>query len=759
MNSDDSPTPPIDYDTAEYVLHKAILDRHPLANNHAAKTACLTTMCGHFPGFHPDVTVIDVRRSQEKATFINVACHRGDLRTARDLFFLGAELCNRDEIQRTLPIILCLSLSAKRLSERQQLLQSLLSKPEVRRLINAQDSYGNTALHYASSQELVQTLLVAGADVDILNNMCLNAFVCAAKMCNETKLFLLLETGSIDVNERFRPNPKQRRISALVAVCRFGKRSTALASATVLIEAGADVKLGTNHNGCGGASPLQTAAFYGSVALVSLLIDHGADTSELDLMAHACHNRLNADSNTLDDLKGIVQLLLAANVSINARNLHGMTALMGTSLVDVVRLLVSHGADVNAISSGSSNAKGMSVLMHACSRKESLAVVAFLAERVADINAAVATDAPVLSYEETRGKTALYFACVAPDTAYKRVVVLLAAGATPCVAPLLVFVAPCVAPLLVFAARNACYTVFKRLFVAADEAGGLRVEGILHACASRASPSYVEERKIVEFILKHPDIANCVDALDEFGRTPLLRTDDVGIAVCLVAAGANVNAVNPITGTSLLGQNIRHLDMMRFLLSCDHINVNAANYACATPVTPSRDKVTALHVAARHSYGLAAMNLLIDAGATVNAANSLGDTALHLVAKINKCKSIQNLIKAGASLTFLNNVGEKPVDCVKNATLTSFVLLTNETRIAEEGSYTRPPTHPPTHIHTLNFFPRHSLYAWCVAPVAKRSFSATGACCNPNDGRDCTGVSGNDMPTYFDRHNPGQVPK
>jgi ankyrin repeat protein len=695
MNSDDSPEyaiPPIDYDTAACVLHKAILDRHPRANNLTAKAVCLTTMCERFPGFHPDVTVVDFSCTQAKATFINVACHRGDLQTARGLFFLGAELCNRNETQRTVLIILCAaSLISKRLSEHQQLLQTLLTKPEVRSLIDAQDSRGNTALHYASSPGVVQTLLAAGASLKITNNSGTNVFIRAATACNAKKLSLLLETGTIAVNEKFPVKNETRRDSALDSVCRNIRRNSTVAlvaSASVLIEAGADVNPETNPNDRVDVPPLQIAAFYGSVALVGLLIDHGADTSGLELMDYACCNRLNADSNTLDDLKGIVQLLLAANVSINTRNSGGMTVLMGTSLIDVVRFLVSHGADENAISSGTSRSRGMSVLMYACSREKSLEVVAFLAERVADINAAVANDASLFNNKKHRGKTALHFACVAPDTAYERVVVLLAAGATPAVATL-----------LVFAARKACFKVFKRLFVITDEAGGLPVEGLLHACAERRGSLLLEGRKIVEFLLKRPEIATRVDALDANGCTPLWRTTDTGIAAHLVSVGADVNAVYLGTGASVLMRNCSDLEMTIFLLSCDHIDVNMA---CSIRSPRYVDKLTALHNAV-NSCGGDSVKLLIEAGANVNAATSLGNTPLHVAASKSATPSADHLIRAGASLTFLNNLGKAPVDCIADKSSTLFKLLTHEALIAKKGPYARPPTARPLFAHLPSF--------------------------------------------------------
>jgi ankyrin repeat protein len=112
-----------------------------------------------------------------------------------------------------------------------------------------------------------------------------------------------------------------------------------------LLDAGADTHAANRY----GITPLFLAAQNGSVRVMQLLLDAGADPNEVGTEGETV---LMTSAKT--GVVAAAELLLARGADVDAReHWHGQTALMwaaGYGHPDMIRALVTHGADVNAVS-------------------------------------------------------------------------------------------------------------------------------------------------------------------------------------------------------------------------------------------------------------------------------------------------------------------------------------------------------------------------------------------------------------------------
>ena len=185
--------------------------------------------------------------------------------------------------------------------------------------VNDISDEGDTVLYHACKSqqlELVQVLLEAGADVNLLSN----------------------------------------GLHPLIAVCDFGNAELI----SLLVKAGADVEC---NKGRPCKSPLAVACFMQNVALVGTLLEHGANPN----LASSCDSHpkhrfplfiavdkgnihittsllnANADVNAVnDECKSIVYLATENMISSRNHSMYEMRKKMST-----IRLLLEHGADVN----------------------------------------------------------------------------------------------------------------------------------------------------------------------------------------------------------------------------------------------------------------------------------------------------------------------------------------------------------------------------------------------------------------------------
>jgi len=107
-----------------------------------------------------------------------------------------------------------------------------------------------------------------------------------------------------------------------------------------------------------GNTPLHSAAFYGDVETVQVLLNLEADVNIQNTYAGSPLNSISINSsrsgwalNYLQSLANVVRLLLDRGADINARNNHGQTPLHATTdlgWIEVIRVLLERGADAGA---------------------------------------------------------------------------------------------------------------------------------------------------------------------------------------------------------------------------------------------------------------------------------------------------------------------------------------------------------------------------------------------------------------------------
>ena len=238
------------------------------------------------------------------------------------------------------------------------------SVTEDPKLINARGPEGSTPFMYAvlySDAATLQRLLKQGADPNKKNDANATALMWAATDVEKTRL--LVEHGA-DVNAR----SNEMRTPLMIAARRPGNAAVV----KFLLERGANVN--PNPHPATESSPLLEAASSGESDGMELLLARGADaksvgqqalTIAITLQCSKCVDLLAAkeldrdayrlslpDVSFLGDVKA-VRLMLDHGADVNAFDPLGRTPLMyaagsDTLALDVVQLLVERGADVNA---------------------------------------------------------------------------------------------------------------------------------------------------------------------------------------------------------------------------------------------------------------------------------------------------------------------------------------------------------------------------------------------------------------------------
>lgn len=165
-----------------------------------------------------------------------------------------------------------------------------------------------------------------------------------------------------------------------------------------------------------------------------------------------------------------------------------------------------------------------------------------------------------------------------------------------------------------------------------------------------------QKNDIVEYILGTDIGRENVDAADAAKWTPFLiaaSTGNITSAKMLLGCSANIAAVNENGHTALhYAASKNHLDLARQVLLPQMTNVD---------VVDLRAQQTPLHRAVAKGY-TAFCQLLIDANASVNQRDRLGNTPLHLAAEEGHGDIVILLLENGADPKLLNNAKKSSVD-------------------------------------------------------------------------------------------------
>jgi ankyrin repeat protein len=243
--------------------------------------------------------------------------------------------------------------------------QDLLAKGDD---VNAKDKKGETALMWAAlggHVEMVQTLLARGADVNAKSHDDATALMAAASNGHREVLEALLAKGA-DVNAR-----ADNGVTALMGAA----SNSNLEMVQALLAKGADV----NARAENGWVALMAAAEKGDFGVVQALLAKGADANarlangRTELVFSSQYggvvvNKVRVDQGfsalMLAARNGhleVVRLLLAAGADVNAKSSNGDTAMMvaaGKGHTEVVQVLLAKGGVAESLPAAQGSAPG-----------------------------------------------------------------------------------------------------------------------------------------------------------------------------------------------------------------------------------------------------------------------------------------------------------------------------------------------------------------------------------------------------------------
>ena len=375
-----------------------------------------------------------------------------------------------------------------------------------------------------------------------------------------------------------------------------------------------------------GTTALHWAVLRDDEAMTDLLLRGGATVSPVTRngvtpLSLAC---INGNASVIDSL-------LQAGANPNTTLPEGETVLMTaarTGRLDAVKTLLANGADVNAKESW----KGQTALMWAVAQGHP-AVAQTLLELGADVHA-----------RSNAGFSALLFAARVGD--FAAVTMLLAAGAGVNDAT------PDGNSALVLAILNLHYQLAVFLL---DRGANPNADGpggtALHAAVRAHRPDWET--------LPDPEPTGSLSTLD--------------LIEALIARGANVNARMARRPSRMNGLNyLNFAGATPFLLAARTADAPLMRLLVehgADPLLPTLDQTTPVMAAAGIGFYegvtyaaseqevIDAVQLALDLGADVNAANAVGETALHGAAIRGANNLVQQLVEKGARLDAKDKLG------------------------------------------------------------------------------------------------------
>ena len=447
----------------------------------------------------------------------------------------------------------------------------------------------------------VRTLIEAGADVNLRNKDGLTPLMMASKMGRIEVVKLLLKAKA-DVNAR-----QSNGWSALFAAA----AGNHVEVVRCLTENGAEL----NTKDTSGRALLGLAAYAGYDAIVGILLENGAEvdtrngrTQETPLIA-ACQ----------EGHVGVAKLLLEHGADVNAERRDGANALhMATwnEHADVVRILLPYNPNPNM-----RGPQVKTLLMWAC-EKNNLELFEALLQLPVDVNA-----------KNDKGSTALIVASLVgnPDMVAK----LLSRGAdvhaTVSESGYSGQTALMAAPMFVD------FATAKRQLNASGM-GEQAIQTATRALETQVFPSAKDRSRVVELLL---EAGADVNQKRSDGVTSLILASQVGnidVVNTLVNGGADVNLKANDGGTALI-----------LASASGHATIVALLLEHGADVSAKRIGSTALNEASLNGHTEVVRTLLAH-GLNVNALNGAGHTALMAACAKGHIDLARALIELGANV-------------------------------------------------------------------------------------------------------------
>jgi len=406
--------------------------------------------------------------------------------------------------------------------------------------VNAPQRDGTTALHWSVRLDDVDTadlLIRAGARVSVANREGVTPLQLAAMNGSAVMVDKLLKAGA-DPNAPLTPQGD----TALMMASRTGKTD----AIKVLIESGANVNAKETW---GGTTALMWAVSEGHADAAKMLIDHGADVKARSNFVPAANGR---------GFEGRTPVAVKPGQGVEEFASGLLTPLMFAARegdIETTRVLVSAGADVNAIAGDGKDALGLAVF------NGNYDVASFLVDNTSNVNQA-----------DTQGFTPLFWAVdrrnmeTAPNFPWMitadplpLITKLLDAGANPNAivnntprarmragSPRIVF-----ATALMRAAFSADLELVKLLLAHAADPTIISKDGETMVAAAAGlgfiqgyskGKSAAERLEVVKLFV---GLGADVNAADDYGITPLMVAGNMGdtkIIQYLVDVGADLGA-------------------------------------------------------------------------------------------------------------------------------------------------------------------------------------------------------------------------
>ena len=536
--------------------------------------------------------------------------------------------------------------------------------------IEVKDGVGRSPLLVSScsgSLDVVKVLVKAGADVCVADNEGDTCLTLAAWFGQIETVRYLVGLPEVDMNQR----GLRGRTALHMAVLKVHADVV-----EVLIDAGADIEVKAEK----GRSPLHCASSSGSLAIVKMLVKAGAGVRATDNKGDTCLTLVSTEGHT-ETVRYLVDL---PEVDLHHKNDLGSTALVCTRNPHALQVLIDAGADIEA-----KNNFGRSALQCASVHGD-LVIVKMLVkagagvcvrDNVGDtclILAAYKGHTETVRYLATlpevdmnqrgrRGQTALHRVAL---TVHADVVgLLIDAGADIEVkdgvgrSPLLV--SSCsgnldVVKVLVKAGADVCVADNEGdtcLILAAWFGQIETVRYLVGLPEVDMNQRSLRGRTALHMaVLKvHADVAEVIidagadiEVKDEKGRSPLhcaSRSGSLAIVKMLVKAGAGVRATDNKGDTCLtLVSTEGHTETVRYLVDLPVVDLHHKNDLGSTALVCTRNP---------H-----ALQVLIDAGADIEAKNNFGRSALQCASVHGDLVIVKMLVKAGAGVCVRDKVGD-----------------------------------------------------------------------------------------------------